>query len=167
MAAAFSTACTRGATRSKISDLASKAQATRNAVANAASIATRENSAQKAETARVAGLVQTQTQQQNALAAAQVAVTAFQGVMQAGRDAAQKLSTDTVGAKAADAGIKSANASRSAGATVSSSMSSAASRIVGAIWAARPIVQSTTVINSYTQSERGGASSDSRTRRAD
>jgi hypothetical protein len=45
---------------------------------------------------------------------------------------------------------------------VSGAMSGAASRIVGAIWAARPVIQPTTVINKYNTTQRGGVSSDSR-----
>jgi hypothetical protein len=42
-------------------------------------------------------------------------------------------------------------------------MSVAASRIVSAIYAARPVIQSTNVVNNYTRNERGGSSADSRT----
>lgn len=136
-----------------------KIQATTNAVKNAQSIQSRENSAQKTELQNIKTTTNTGFLAQSTATAAQ---TLLQGVYAAGqaiRDATIKTATDT-------AGTKAASASKSAGSTVSSSMSSAASRIVGAIWAARPIVQSTTVINSYQSGERGGASADSRSRGA-
>jgi TP901 family phage tail tape measure protein len=137
-------------------------QATKNAVTNAQSVATRENSAQKAELGNIKNTVATQAAQQQALQRAQIVAQAantlmvgIQGAGQAVRDAVATSATRT-------AGTNAASASRSAGARTASAMSSAATRIVGAIYAARPIIQSTNVVEKYTTIVRSGATSGSR-----
>jgi hypothetical protein len=126
------------------------------AVQNAQSIASRENSAQKAELGNVKNAVATMDANQRAAAVAAAATTVLQGALQAGRDALQRVST-------AQAGTTAATASRSAGQNVALAMATAASRIVGAVNALDLSVNVTTVQRTTTVNNRYGPSGGSAT----
>jgi hypothetical protein len=103
------------------------------AVQNARSIASRENSAQRAELQTIRGLTLAQTAAGAANSIAEVFATA-----------------------------RAAIASTNAGLTAAAATNSGTSRIVAAIYAARPIVQSTTVVKTTTVNNRYGENGGSR-----
>lgn len=117
--------------------------------------ASRQTAAQKAELGNINNAIATQTNAQKAAAVAQAATTVLQGSLQAARDAMQRVSTTT-------AGTNAANASRSAGATTANAMSAAATRIVTAVYAARPIIRPTNIVERTTTIYRTGGTSGSR-----
>jgi hypothetical protein len=125
------------------------------AVKNAQSIASRENSAQKAELGNVRNAVTTMDANQKTAAVAAAATAVLQGSLQAGRDALARVATS-------NAGTRAATASTSAGLGIQGTLRAELAATRAAIYAARPVVQSTTVVNSYSTAQRGGSTSDSR-----
>ena len=99
---------------------------------------------------------------QKAALIAQTAVNVAGNVSAVVQSASQVLAATGTTNAARTAGVNTASASRSAGFTVAGAMSAAASRIVAAVWAARPVIQPTNVIEKYTTIVRGGNPSDSR-----
>jgi hypothetical protein len=82
--------------------------------------------------------------------------------MQAGRDVSQLLATSMQTNTIRTGAMNTTNAARTAGTTAAAASNAGASRIVAAIWAARPVIQSTNVVNNYTTKQRTGSTSGSR-----
>jgi TP901 family phage tail tape measure protein len=129
---------------------------------NIKSASATQSAAQKAEIANAKNAIVTMSSQQKATLLAQTAVNVAGNLAAGFHSVSNVIATAATTRAAQTAGTTAASASRSAGYTVSGAMSGAASRIVGAIWAARPVIQPTTVINKYNTTQRGGVSSDSR-----
>jgi hypothetical protein len=138
-----------------------KTQEVRNAVANAASIASRENSAQKAELGNIKNATTTLDATVRAQAVAQMATDVLQGSLQAARDA---INTGAV----RSGSDKTANAARGAGDRAAGATNAMSGAVTRAIWGAaaayQTVIQPTTVIERHTVTIRGGETSDSRTR---
>lgn len=146
----------------KLTDSKALNQATVNAVKNAQSIASRENSAQKAELGNVKNAVQTQTQTQTAQAVAQQAATALQTI-QMGLQAASAALRDAVQTQAIRTGAsQQATATRGVSPPIVGALHSGFAGLRATIWAARPVIQSTNVVEKYTTIVRTGGTSDSR-----
>jgi hypothetical protein len=146
------------ATRQKVADVAAKAQATANAVKNAQSIASRENSAQKAELSNIKNVTVTGDAQQKAAIIAQTAINAVGNMLSIGQSASQVLAA---GSTTSAVNIN-ASATRGVAPPITSAIYSIGASIRAAIFAARPVIQSTNVVNNYTRTQRTGATSGSR-----
>jgi TP901 family phage tail tape measure protein len=146
------------ATRTRVEQVAVKAQATANAVKNAQSIASRENSAQKAELANIKNVTVTGDAQQKAAIIAQTAVTAVGNMLSIGQSMSQVLAA---GSTTSAVNVNAA-ATRGVAPPITSAIYSIGASIRAAIFAARPVIQSTNVVNNYTRTQRTGATSGSR-----
>ncbi len=133
-------------------------QATKNAIENAKSIASRENAATKAKVADVA--VKTQAAR-NAIKAAQ-SINSRENSATKAEGAATKAAAATAGRTVSGAVNTNAAATRGVAPPISAAVYAIGRQISAAVWAARPVIQSTNVVNNYTQRERTGATSGSR-----
>ena len=115
-----------GPTVADFKALQAKQQATKNAIENAKSISSRENSAQKSEIARTK----------------QAAATA-------GRTTTSAVNTN-------------AAATRGVAPPITAAVYAIGASLAATIWAARPVIQSTNVVNNYTRTQRTGSTSGSR-----
>jgi hypothetical protein len=133
----------------------------KNAMATAKAASATQSAAQRAELGLVKNSIATMDQGARANAVAAIAAQAagnmlsvVQSASQAVRDAGQTTATT-------NAGTWAATAATGAGARTSAAMGSAATRIVGAIYAARPIINVTTVNRHTTTNNRYGPTGDS------
>jgi TP901 family phage tail tape measure protein len=133
----------------------------KNAMATAKAASATQSAAQRAELGLVKNSIATMDQGARANAVAAIAAQAagnmlsvVQSASQAVRDAGQTTATT-------NAGTRAATAATGAGARTSAAMGSAATRIVGAIYAARPIINVTTVNRHTTTNNRYGPTGDS------
>ena len=141
----------------QINALKTEQQATKNSIANAASIASRENSAQKTELSNIKNATATMDQGARANAVAAIAATTAGNLLSVFQSASQVLAANTTTTAANNTTV----AARSAGTTVAGSMAIAASRIVRAVNALDLSVNVTTVNRTSTVNNRYGPSSGS------
>jgi hypothetical protein len=147
-----------GAFRPVAKDITAKQQATINAVKNAQSIASRENSAQKTELANIKNATVTMDQNQKAAILAQTAVNAIGNMLSIGQSMSQVLAAGST----TSAVNTNAAATRGVAPPIVGQLVAGFAGLRATIWAARPVIQSTNVVNNYTQRERSGATSGSR-----
>lgn len=136
--------------------------ATTNAVKNAQSISTRENSAQKAELSNVKGMITTQGEQQQALQRAQIAAQAAAAVLSTIQAAGQALRDATTQQAVTTGATGTQNTVRGVAPPIIGTLSNGFASLRATIWAARPVIQSTNVVNNYTTKQRTGGTSGSR-----
>ena len=132
-----------------------KQQATLNALKNAQSIASRENDAQKAA-------ITTMDQNQKAALVAQTAVNILGNVQQAAAAAVASVNAGVQTGAIRTGTANTAAATRQVAPPIVGALYSGFASLRATIWAARPQIQSTTVVNQYSTGQRTGTRSGSR-----
>ena len=147
-----------GAASPELMKLKVEQQATKNAIENAASISSRENDATKQKVADVA--VKTQAAK-NAINAAK-SINSRENSATKAQVVATKAAVATAGRTTTSAVNINASATRAVAPPIVSTLYAIASQIVSAVYGARPVIQSTNVVNNYSTQQRTGATSGSR-----
>jgi TP901 family phage tail tape measure protein len=124
---------------------------------------TTTGSQQKAELSNIKNNIQTQTNMQIAQLVAERASLVAQTVAQGVHALGQSLAMGTQTGAIRTGTTQTATASRNAGTQTATAMSIAATRIVAAVYAARPVIRTTNIVEKNTVIKRYGGTSDSRT----